>query len=41
MKLAQKKEWRKPELKRMVAGSAEGGDIKGNDALTTGNKNLS
>lgn len=33
-----KKEWRKPEVKKIAAGSAESGSALGDDANTTNTK---
>lgn len=33
-----KKQWRKPEVKRIAAGSAESGSLSGDDANTTNTK---
>jgi hypothetical protein len=33
-----RKEWRKPEVKVIVAGSAESANVTGSDGATTGTK---
>lgn len=38
MKKTTKKEWRKPEVKRVAAGSAESGSNPGDDANTSNTK---